>query len=167
MSNSIYLKIDPIKGTSQDKDHGEWIELHSLSQSASKWQEMGSNYNDQVGKPQLTPFACSKKTDKATPEMIAGCVAGQLFDEAEIHICGQYGGGSTPQQKAYIKYKLKNVRIADLSSSANSGDGQGSQDAFSLAYDAIHMEFIPIDTLGNEGASTELKYTVSKNEATY
>jgi type VI secretion system secreted protein Hcp len=111
-----FLKIATIPGESQDSKHKGEIDVLSFSWGVSE----GSNPGGARGgasKPAMSDFSIVKIVDSATPKLMQAVCQGQHISEA--HFTGRKSGG---EQFEYLRIKLTDVLISNVSTGGSSGD---------------------------------------------
>jgi type VI secretion system secreted protein Hcp len=133
----IFLKLDGIKGESQDSKHKDEIELSSWS--IGETNAGSSNYGGGAGtgKVQITDIHFTKPMDKASANLFKYCALGAMIKTATL-VCRKAGG----KQEEYLKIELKDVKVSSTSWSGHGGGGEVSEQ-FSLNFTSIHIEYKP------------------------
>jgi type VI secretion system secreted protein Hcp len=90
-----YLKIGDIKGESVDKDHKDWINLLSVSQSLTRPMSAGiSGSTRQRASVTCGDVVCVKEMDASTPKLIQAVCDGTVFPKVQIDLCTSTGAGA-------------------------------------------------------------------------
>src|SRR6266704_1899675 len=105
----FFLKLEGIKGESQDKKHKDEIEIESyslgLTNTGSFSQAPGAGGGS--GKVNFQDASFSKKLDRSSPLLNLACATGQNIKEALL-VCRKAGGN----QEEYLKIKLNDCLIS-------------------------------------------------------
>ena len=122
MSFDAFLKIDGIKGESQDLKHGGEIELLSFSMAVS--QTNGGGYNGMMhggglgaGKVQYSDLTLLKRVDSSSPMLMVHCSCGTHFKEANLVV---RKAGDMQTALEYMKIKFTDVIISSYKPRGNS-----------------------------------------------
>src|SRR5271167_1030318 len=115
----MFLKIDGIKGESQDKTHKEEIEILSFSWGVSNAGSGAFGSGSGSGKASVSDINIMKHVDKATPSLWKYCFQGKSVGDADITV--RKAGGDSPVE--YLKYKLTEVFVSSAQDSGSDGGG--------------------------------------------
>ena len=122
-----YVKIGDIKGESVDKDHKDWINLLSVSQSLTRPMSAGIS--------------------ASTPKLIQAVCDGTVFPKVQIDLCTSTGAGA---RVPYYQWELVNVMVSDYSVSGATDGPEVPTESISLNYEEIQWTY---DKMGKDGAS--------------
>ncbi|MBV8466382.1 MAG: type VI secretion system tube protein Hcp [Burkholderiales bacterium] len=152
---------DKIKGNSQLKGFANKIECLSFSQGVSlPLSHHISNTERTAGKPNFQDITLSKMTDQATPAMFQAVCEGTPITQAVITIGRNQGDGTVME---HMKYTLKEVLIANLSTS---GGGGMPMDTFSLSFSNIQIEYVAQKSDSTKEGQSSAKWDLKTNSAT-
>jgi type VI secretion system secreted protein Hcp len=158
MATDIFLKIDDIKGESQDKTHKDEIEVQSwqwgLSQSGSAHTGTGGG----SAKVSVQDISITKAVDRATPTLMKFCCSGKHFDKAQLTV--RKAGGNKPVE--YVKIKLSTVFIAGVSCHGTQGDERLSE-TVTLHFAKFEYEYTPQAADGSAGATIPVTWDIKAN----
>jgi type VI secretion system secreted protein Hcp len=136
-NNTIFLKMDPIKGSAQHQKFIGAISLNSFSTSAAfTLTEDVSNTQRTSGKAIGGDFTLTKDVDLATTEIYQYCLLATLVKVVELHI-GTNNGMAGAWQPTLV-YTMKDVLIKSISTS---GSGTLPTDTFVLQYASISVAY--------------------------
>jgi len=113
MSKKYYLKLDGVRGESQNPRHYQEIELSSLS-----WGEKFRGVGGGTGKAQMTDLHVVKPSDTTSPILWVACTSGQNFRSGSVTIEDISEFGSMIR---FVTITLKEILIATFRSD-NGGD---------------------------------------------
>lgn len=138
-SGRTFLKLDGIRGESQDKRHPDEIEIDSFSLSASgAGGGGGSGSGAASGKAAISSFTFTKKLDRASPALFAAAVGGKHLKFADVFFARKAGRG----QQDYLEFKFSDVLI----SSVQQGTGGGSaKEQVTLSFHKATESFLGTD----------------------
>lgn len=139
----MYIKIGDIKGESQDKDHKDWIDILSVSQSVSRPTDQSAGGGGRKSVAERSDYIVTKYIDKATPKLAEACCQGTYFPEVNIELT-RSGGNKQP----YMVYTLKNVVVSSYSVSGAADDDTPPTEEIALNYETIEWKYIEMDAAG-------------------
>ena len=117
-SGKTFLKLDGIRGESQDKRHPDEIEISSFSLSASgAGGGGGSGSGASSGKTTISSFNFTKKLDRASPALFAAAVGGKHLKFADVFFARKAGRG----QQDYLEFKFTDVLISGVQQGSGGG----------------------------------------------
>ena len=131
---SYFLKIDGIRGESQDRQHRDEIELQSFAWGNSSAEPQGGASGTASGKVTFQDFQFTSPASKAGPQFMLHCATGKHIPKAIM--TGRREGGRVPQE--YLKITLEEVLVASYVSNGSSGDGGAPMDNASLRFGKIN-----------------------------
>lgn len=157
---NAYLKCDPIKGNSKDKDHNEWIEVLNFSHGVSQPTQGASGKGGiSAGRAQFTPFRIKKFVDNSSVDVNMFCAKGTQIAKVEIEACRILQG----ENICYLKYELDKVMIQSVSIEA--GDTVLPVEIVEFVYSAISWTFTPVED-GRSGTTIgPKKWNLENNQA--
>src|SRR4051812_48331271 len=100
MAIDMFLKIDGIKGESQDKTHPDEIELMSFNFGASNFSRAAAS-GAGAGKVSLQDFHFVMKTNKASPTLFLSCASGKHIASTVLSL--RKSGDNQAQTQDYLK----------------------------------------------------------------
>ena len=86
MALNMFIKIDSIKGESQDDKHKDEIDVLSWSWGLEQTAETLSGGGGGAGKVSVHDLAITKRTDIATPQLMLACTNGKRIKEALLTV---------------------------------------------------------------------------------
>lgn len=157
MSVDIFLKIDDIKGESQDQTHKDEIEVLSWGWGMSQTGSAHSGTGAGSGKVTVKNITIQKRFDKSTPNLMKYCCSGQHFGVARLVV---RKAGDKPLE--YIKIELKDGLIADISIVNNAGD-HAVRESVTLNFASFKVEYVPQTAAGSGGGAIPMQWNIVKN----
>ena len=103
-----FLKIEGIKGESQDDKHKNQIEILSFSWGMTNTPVMGGGGG--TGKAVFHDISVTARLSKASPQFLAACAGGTNIVSATLYV--RDSAASTNQE--YFEIKLDNMQISSL-----------------------------------------------------
>jgi len=154
-----FLKIDGVKGESQDDKHKNEIHVSSFSFGVTNSGTGGSNLGSGGGRSNIQDMHFTKTVDSASPNLFIACATGKHFDKATVTV---RRAGENPQE--YLIYELTEAYISSITTSGHEGGGL-AQESVSLNFSKIKMTYTPQNADGSPGAKNEKTYDVKANKA--
>lgn len=151
MPADAYLKMPDVEGESTATDHTGEIELLSfnvgISMNVGPRSTAGSAATE---KAMPSEFSVTKNVDKSSPKLLQSCAQGAQFKECFISVNKTDGQGG---QIEYVRYKLGDVIVSNISQSGNTGL---PMESISLNYASIQIDYFQTDpsTAGAQGSLT-------------
>lgn len=128
---NMFLKLDDIKGESNDKRHKDEIDILAGSWGASNSGTTHLGGGGGAGKASVQDFSLTKYTDLATPELILKLLTGQHIPEGELTFA-QAGGDQNP---------IVTLKFKDIIVSAHNPGGSGGEDRLTENFTLNFAEF--------------------------
>jgi type VI secretion system secreted protein Hcp len=159
MATDIFLKLDGIKGESQDDKHKDEIELVSFSFGASNFTKRSAGSGGGAGKVSLQDFHFVMRTNKASPTLFLSCASGKHISSAVLSV--RKAGGT---QVDYLKYTFTDVLISSYQTGGSSADVVPT-DQISLNFIKLESTFTPLDERGGLLEPVTVDWNVLENRA--
>jgi type VI secretion system secreted protein Hcp len=154
-----FLKIEGVKGESQDEKHKDEIHVESFSFGVTNTGTGGSNLGSGGGRSLVQDMHFTKQVDASSPNLFIGCATGKHFPNAIVTV---RRAGENPQE--YLVYKLTEVLVSSIQTSGHAGGGI-AQESVSLNFSKIEMKYTPQNADGTPGAANTKTYDVKANKA--
>jgi len=157
MGFEIYIKIDDIKGESQDDKHKDWIEVLGFN-----WGEnlpTTSAGGIAAGKVQMHPFQFTARSSKASPYLFLACASGKHFKEAELSMARVVGG----QEQDFMVWKLSDVIVSAYRTSGDPSEAM-PDDQIELVFAKIEVDYLPFDANGKPDLVIKAGWDVKLNK---
>jgi Hemolysin-coregulated protein (uncharacterized) len=155
MAVDYFLKIDGIPGESTDRRHnGEIVvDSFSLGETNSGGSVTGGGG---AGKVSFQDFHFTAKFTKASPKLMLACATGVHIPSAIL--TGRKAGGFD-----FLFVKMHDVLV----SSFQTGESGGTvpEDAVSLAFAKIEVDYKEQKATGSLGATTRFSWDLRENKA--
>jgi type VI secretion system secreted protein Hcp len=151
---SMFLKLDGIKGEATYKDESGWIAVESFSWGLSQMGSAGGGSG--AGKASFQDFHFTKTTDTSSPQLFLRCATGEHLHKdggagvADLRFVKINREAEVKGGVEYLKIKLTEVLVSSFSESSG---GDVPQDAFSLNFGKIEFQVM------NESATFDVRPT--------
>jgi len=155
-----FLKIDGIKGESQDDKHKDEIHVSSFSFGVTNSGTGGSNLGSGGGRSNIQDMHFTKTVDASSPNLFIACATGKHHAKAWVYL---RRAGDKPQE--YLTYEMTEAYISSITTSAHEGGGI-AQESVSINFSKVKMVYTPQNADGSPGAKNEKTYDVKANKAT-
>jgi type VI secretion system secreted protein Hcp len=151
-----FLKLDGISGESADAKHKGEIEVLSFSFGETR-AGGGPGRGGGAGKVEMSDFAFTARTSKASPQLFLHCAQGKHIKQALLTVrkAGQ-------AQQEYLKIKLNDVLVSSYALGGDEEDGE-LQDAFELNFVKLAFDYFAQKADGSLDAGTHGGWDLAKN----
>ncbi|MBP1203650.1 type VI secretion system secreted protein Hcp [Duganella sp. 1411] len=160
MAIDVYLRIDGIKGESNDDRHKDWIECKSvrweLSQPKSATASTSGGHTAE--RSEHGDIVISKLADLSSPLLLQNCSSGKTIASATIEFMRADAMG---ERVKYFEIALENVLIGGVSPRVCEGDILGEHVA--LKYSKIKWRYTRQDISGGSAGNTAGGWDLSTN----
>lgn len=158
-ATSIFLKLGPIKGSSEVDGFKEEIDIDSWAWGATNTRHMGVGSATTGGNSDTQPLSFTKKLDAASTNLMNYCQSAEKIPEATLSLTKQVD----KKAKAYFTVELKNVFVSSYSISG-SGEGEATMyDNFTLSFEECKYDYTGQKPDGSFAASSPKSWNVNKN----
>jgi len=157
MAVDMFLKLDGIKGESQDHKHKDEIHIESFSWGMNQLGTHGAGGGGGAGKVSVHDISISKLVDKSSPELMLHCCNGKHIPSGLITV---RKAGET--QLEYLKIKLTDLLISGVQAA-----GHGSEllkESLTLNFAKFHVDYQPQGADGKaQGGPIMMGWDVKQN----
>jgi len=154
-----FLKIDGIPGESTDDKHKGEIVLTSFSMGESNSTTIGSATGGAgSGKVSFHDFNFTAKFSKASPKLMLACATGQHIASA-VMTARKRGGRAGGFEFLFVK-----MNTVLVSSFQTQGSDQVPDDAVSLAFAKVQVDYKEQKANGSLGATTSFTWNLVENK---
>jgi type VI secretion system secreted protein Hcp len=150
-----FLKIDGIKGESQDDKHKEEIQLESWSFGESNAGTFSHGGGGGAAKVNMQDFHFVKRADKAGPKLFLACASGEHIKSA-ILTCRKAG----KVQQEYLKVTLGDLLISSYNVSGQAQSNVVPMEEIALNFATIKIEYKEQKADGTLGGSTVAEFNL-------
>jgi type VI secretion system secreted protein Hcp len=157
MTADMFLKIDDIKGESQDSACKEQIEILSWNWGMSQAGSAHSGTGGGTGKVSVRDISFIKMTDRSTPQLMKLCCSGKHFAKAVLTV---RKAGDKPLN--YLILELSDGLVSSVAISAAKRSERVSE-TVSLNFASYKYTYTPQNKDGSGGASIPAQWNIAKN----
>ena len=161
MASAIFLKIDGIKGESQDHAHKEELDVQSWSWGMSQTASTHSGGGSGTGKATVNDIQFHHYVDKSSPNLMQYCLTGKHIDNALLTLRKASG-----EDKGFdfLTIKLTDLLISSVQVGSSGGD-ERPVESFSLNFAKVEVEYQEQDQKGAaKGGPVKAGYDVKLNK---
>ena len=160
MASDMFLKIDGIKGESNDGKCKDQIDVLSFSWGAHQQSSMSGGGGGGAGKASVNELSITHMVDKASPNLLLHLMGGKHIKEALLTV---RKAGGTPLD--YFKVTMKDLIISSVQHGGSNG-GDGLTEVVSLSFSEFKMEYQPQGKDGKaEGGAITAAWDIKANKA--
>ena len=155
MAVDMFLKLDPIKGESQDDKHKDEIDVLSWSwgmhQSGTTHQGTGGG----AGKVSVQDLTFTHYVDKASADLIKACTKGDHIAKGTLVV--RKAGGEALE---YIKIEMENLIVTNVSTGGSHGEDRLTENV-TLNFQKYKYQYKQQTEKGAAGASPEFSWDIA------
>jgi type VI secretion system secreted protein Hcp len=171
MAVDYFLKIDGVKGESQDDKHKDEIQIMSFNWGASNSSSMQIASGGGVGRADVRDIVVKKYMDLSSPLLAQSCISGKHF--ASMVLTGRRQG-ETPLEHVIIK--LTNAIVSgyeigggldDLSADDYKGDGPApfaETELVKFNFEEYSFKYVQQTDKGGAGSNVQQGWNVRSNK---
>ncbi|MCP4601159.1 MAG: type VI secretion system tube protein Hcp [Proteobacteria bacterium] len=151
---AAYIKFDGISGEAQDKDHKNWSDMLTFSQTMEVPGE-GSGDSRRRGKAVCEHLTIAKELDRISPKVAEALLKGRVFSNVTIHLTASYTDAG---RVTYYTYELKNVRVIRYNIVGSGQAENVPREEFVLAFEEIKVIYKENDNAGKTKGTIEYSW---------
>jgi type VI secretion system secreted protein Hcp len=160
MASDYFLKIDGIKGESQDSKHKDEIEIESFSWGVTQTGSISPARGGGAGKAVFQDVTFVSKLSSAGPQLFLTCATGQHIKKAVLTV--RKAGND---QQEYYKVTLEDCLVSSYQQgAASSSDDTIPTDQFSMNFAKIELEYKQQREDGSTDGSVKAGYDLKANQ---
>ncbi len=161
MAADMFLKIDGIKGETQDEKHANEIEVQSWSWGAHQMGTFGSGGGGGAGKASFNDFSFIKRVDNASATLFLKCATGAHIKNA-ILTCRKAGG----KQEEYLVVTFEDILVSSYTPSGVGAEGPDVVgESITLNFKKVKMDYKPQKEDGSLGPAVSTGYDLKTSKA--
>jgi len=157
MAVDMFLKLDGIKGESQDHKHKDEIHIQSWSWGMSQTGTMGTGGGGGAGKVHVHDISITKAVDKSSPALMLHCCNGKHIPNGLVTV---RKAGDKPLE--YLKMKLTDIIISGVQNAGHGGDILTEN--LTLNFAKFHIEYQEQKPDGSGSPGGEMGWDVKANQ---
>jgi len=158
MAVDMFLKVDDVKGESQDDKHKDEIDVLNWSWGMNQTGTTHTGAGGGAGKVAVHDISITKYLDKASPNLMLACCNGKHYKEALLTV--RKAGENALE---YLKLTMKEVIIASVSTGGGGGEDRLSEN-LTLNFAEYKIEYQPQGTDGKAaGGPVTAAWHIAKN----
>jgi type VI secretion system secreted protein Hcp len=157
MAVDMFLKIDDVKGESQDDKHKDEVDVLAWSWGMSQSGTTHMGGGGGAGKVSVNDISITKYIDKSSPNLMLACCNGKHYKQALLTV---RKAGEKPLE--YIKLTMKEVIVSSLSTGGSGGEDRLTEN-LTLNFAEYKIEYSPQKPDGTGEAAVEAAFNIAKN----
>lgn len=157
MAVDIFLKVDGIKGESQDKTYKDAIDILSWSWGMSQSGTFHTGGGGGAGKVAVQDLSFTHYVDKATPDLMTHCASGKHIPNAVLVV---RKAGDKPLE--YLKITMTEIIVSSVHSGGSHGEDRLTE-SVSLNFAKVKTEYAVQTKDGGKGPTGEMTWNIATN----
>ena len=157
MAYDAFLKIDGIKGESQDAKHKGEIDIMSFSFGMTQQGSHATGGGGGSGKVSFQDLHFVKRVDSSSPLLFLNCANGAHIKEVNLTV---RKAGDKPVE--YLKITMKDLLISSVSTGGSGGEDRLTE-SVTLNFAQFKEEYTPQKPDGSGDAAIEGAFHIAKN----
>lgn len=158
MATDYFLKLDDVKGESNDSKHKGEIDITSFSWGET---QSGSPLGGGHGTAKVTvqDLHFTHYIDKASPDLFKICATGKHIPNG---VLVARKAGDKPLE--YLKIEMKDVMVTSIQVGGHGGGDSIPQEQVSLSFASVKMTYTPQKADGSGDTPADFKYDIKANK---
>ncbi len=157
MAVDMFLKIEGIKGDSQDDKHKGEIDILSWSWGATQTGTTHHGPGGGAGKASVSDMTITKYLDRASPILLKHLLAGVHIKEAALVV--RKAGGKPLE---YLKMKMKDCILSSVQQGGSGGEERLTE-TIGINFATVEYEYVPQKGDGSGDAAIPMTWNIAKN----
>ena len=157
MAIDMFIKIDNIKGESQDDAHKGETDVLSWSFGASQSGSMHIGGGGGSGKVNVNDLSFVKWVDKGSTDLMLACCKGTHLKKAVL-VCRK--AGDTPLE--YLTITMEDLLVSSYSTGGSGGEDKLTENV-SLNFAKIKIDYIEQKQDGSAGEKPKMAWNIQSN----
>ena len=158
MAVDMFIKIDGIKGESQDSKHKDEIDVLSWSWGVSQSGTMHGGGGGGAGKANFQDLSVTKWVDMSSPKLLSSASTGKHIKEALLTV---RKAGDKPLE--YLKVTLTDCLISSVSTGGSGGEDRLTEN-IAINFAKVKFEYTVQKADGSAGGVVPFGFDIKKNE---
>ncbi len=156
MALNTFIKIDNIKGESQDAKHKDEIDVLSWSWGLEQSAAIPSGKGVVAGKVSVHDLSITKRTDISTPQLMLTCANGGHIKEALLTV-----RKPDRNQLEFVRIRMGDVTVRAVSTSDS---GTDITENVALNFAKVQVDYVPQKPDGTAGPAAQFKWDFQANK---
>ncbi len=158
MAVDMFIKIDDVKGESQDKTHKDEIDVLAWSWGMSQSGTMHMGGGGGGGKVSVQDLSFTKYIDKSSSVLMEYCSSGKQYKEAKMTV---RKAGGTPLE--YLIITMTDVIVTSISTGGSGGEDRLTENV-TLNFGSVKTEYQPQKPDGSkDGGAVKYGWDIAAN----
>lgn len=158
MAVDMFLKVEGLKGESQDHAHKDEIDVLAWSWGSSQSGTTHMGTGGGAGKVSVQDLSVTKYVDKSSTDAFLSCCNGKHHTEAVLTV---RKAGEKPLE--YLKITMKPVLISSISAGGSGGEDRLTENV-TLNFGQVKVEYTPQKEDGSADSTMEAGWNIATNE---
>ena len=158
MAVDMFLKVDDIKGESQDDKHKDEIDVLSWSWGVSQSGTMHSGGGGGAGKANFQDMSVTKLVDLASAKLLGASATGKHIKEALLTV---RKAGEKPLE--YIKITMNDCLISSVSTGGSGGEDRLTEN-ITINFAKVKFEYTAQKPDGSAGGVMPFSFDIKANK---
>ena len=157
MTPDIFLKLDGIKGESQDSKHKGEIDVDSFTWGVHNGHSMGHGGGGGAGKVSFHDISITKSADASTPSLMTACAKGTHIKSGVLTV--RKAGG---EQEEFYKIQLSQIMVSSITNTG--ANGGVPSEMVSLNFGEIKFDYKEQKSEGSLGGVVHFGWDIKQNK---
>ena len=157
MALNTFIKMDSIKGESQDAKHKDEIDVLSWSWGLEQPDVIPSGRGRAAGKVSVHDLSITKCTDISTPQLMLTCANGGHIKEAWLTV-----RKSDQNQFEFVRIRMSDVTVRAVSTTDSGADSITENVALNFA--KVQVDYVQQRPGGAAGPTVQFKWDFQANK---
>ena len=159
MALNMFIKMDSIKGESQDDKHKDEIDVLSWSWGLEQSGAGPSTGGGGAGKVSVHDLAITKRTDIATPQLMLACANARHIKEALLTV-----RKPDRNQLEFVRIKMNDVMVRSLSTTTSDSGDDSITENVALNFSKVQVDYVRQKADDTAGQTVQFKWDFSANK---
>jgi type VI secretion system secreted protein Hcp len=155
MAVDMFMKLDPVKGESQDDKFKDQIEVLSWSWGITQPANMHTGTGGGTAKLTVQDLTFTHGVDRASPDLIKYCTTGKHFQSAVL-VCRKAGGDAM----TYLTIELDQVMITNVRDGCQ---GETLTQSVTLTFRKFNYGYTQQTRVGTGGTTMKWGHDITSN----
>jgi type VI secretion system secreted protein Hcp len=157
MALNTFIKIDSIKGESQDDKHKGEIDVLSWNWGLERPAATPSGGGGAAGKVSVHDLSITKRTDLSTTQLMLACANGGHIKEALLTV-----RKPDRNQLEFVRIRMNDVTVRAVSTADSGADSITENVALNFA--KVEVDYVPQRPDGSAGTTVQFKWDFQVNK---